>query len=54
MKFKIEEQKQETTNKCIRFPKKLINEMNKAKGNKITFFKFVIEACTYALDNLEK
>ncbi len=54
MKFKIEEQKQETTNKCIRFPKELINEINKAKSNKITFSKFVIESCKYALENIEK
>ncbi len=54
MKFKIEEKKIETTNKCIRFPKELINEINKAKSNKITFSKFVIEACNYALQNLEK
>ncbi len=54
MKFKIEEQKQETTNKCIRFPKELIKEINKSKSDKITFSKFVIEACNYALKNIEK
>ncbi len=54
MKFKIEEQKQETSLKCIRFPKELIKEINENKSKKITFSKFVIEACKYALDNLEK
>ncbi len=54
MKFKIEEKKQETTNKCIRFPTYLIKEINNAKGNKVTFSKFVIEACSYALKNLDK
>ena len=55
MKFKIEERpKEETNNKCIRFPKELINEINKVKGKKITFSKFVIDACNYALKNLEK
>ncbi len=54
MKFKIEEKKLETTNKCIRFPKELIHEINKAKSDKITFSKFVIESCKYALKNLEK
>lgn len=55
MKFKIEENKKtESTNKCIRFPKELINEINKVKGKKITFSKFVIEACNFALKNLEK
>lgn len=54
MKFKIEEElKEETNNKCIRFPKELINKINKATNNKITFSKFVIDACNYALDNLE-
>ncbi len=54
MKFKIEEKKNETSNKCIRFPKDLIKEINKAKSDKVTFSKFVIEACNYALENLEK
>ncbi len=54
MKFKIEEKKTETTNKCIRFPANLIKEINNAKGDKITFSKFVIEACNYALQNIEK
>lgn len=54
MKFKIEEnKKEESTNKCIRFPKKLINEINKAKGKNVNFSRFVIEACKYALDNME-
>lgn len=54
MKFKIEEEvKEESTNKCIRFPKKLIKEINKATNNKITFSKFVIDACQFALDNID-
>lgn len=55
MKFKIEEKiKEESINKCIRFPKELIKEINKATDKKITFSQFVIEACHFALDNLEK
>ncbi len=54
MKFKIEEKKNETTNKCIRFPSSLIKEINKAKSNKVTFSRFVIEACNFALENIEK
>lgn len=54
MKFKIEEEvKEESTNKCIRFPKELIKEINKATNNKITFSKFVIDACQFALDNID-
>ena len=55
MKFKIEEKtKEETNNKCIRFPKELINKINKATDKKITFSQFVIEACEYALNNMDK
>ena len=55
MKFKIEEKtKEETNNKCIRFPKELINKINKATDKKITFSQFVIDACNFALDNMEK
>ena len=55
MKFKIEEKpKEETNNKCIRFPKELINKINKATDKKITFSQFVIDACNYALDNMDK
>lgn len=55
MKFKIEDKpKVAAINKCIRFPKDLIKEINNATNNKITFSKFVIEACNYALENLEK
>lgn len=55
MKFKIEDKKKiECTNKCIRFPKELINKINKATNKKITFSKFVIDACNFALDNMDK
>lgn len=54
MKFKIEEKKKEIQIKTIRFPKELIEEINKATNNKITFSQFVIDACIYALDNLDK
>ena len=55
MKFKIaEKQKEETNNKCIRFPKELINKINKATDKKITFSQFVIDACNYALNNIDK
>lgn len=55
MKFKIEEKPRvESVNKCIRFPKELIISINKAKGKKVNFSKFVIEACKYALDNMDE
>jgi len=55
VKFKIEEKtKEETNNKCIRFPKELIAKINKATDKKITFSQFVIDACNFALDNMDK
>ncbi len=41
--------------KGIRFPSSLILKIEKqAKKNKVTFSKFVIEACIYALENMEE
>lgn len=49
-KFKIE--KEEVVFRNIRFPKELFAKINKEKGNN-SFTKFVVEACKYALENLE-
>lgn len=55
MSFKIKEEKIKTENKTIRFPLPLINEIEKQiKGKNISFSKFVIQACEYALDNIEQ
>ena len=44
-----------TTNKCIRFPNDLIEEVEKAiKGKNCTFTAFVIEAVRVALENLKE
>jgi len=44
-----------TTNKCIRFPNDIIDEVeNKIKGKPCTFSAFVIEAVKVALDNLNE
>lgn len=54
MVFQIKTEKKETENKTIRFPIALINKIEKAiRGKDITFSKFVIQACEYALDNME-
>lgn len=51
--FKIE--KEEKILKNIRFPKELVKKIEiKAKKNKISFTKFVIEACKYALNNIDE
>lgn len=54
MAFQIKPDKKETENKTIRFPVPLINEIEKAlMGQNTTFSGFVIQACEYALDNME-
>lgn len=43
-----------TTNKCIRFPDDIIDEIENAiQGKNCTFTAFVIEAVKNALENLE-
>lgn len=50
--FKIN--KEEKVLKNIRFPKSLVRKIDKrAKENKVSFTKFVVLACLYALDNME-
>lgn len=54
MAFQIRPNKKESENKTIRFPLELINQINKAiEGNDVSFSNFVIQACQYALDNME-
>ena len=55
MAFQIKPNRKETENKTIRrFPIPLIEEIEKAIRNKdVTFSRFVIQACEYALNNLE-
>ena len=44
-----------TTNKCIRFPNDLIEEVeNEIEGKDCTFSAFVIEAVKVALENLKE
>lgn len=53
-KFKIPEVPQ-TTNKCIRFPNDIIQEVEETiTGKNCTFSAFVIEAVRVALDNLKE
>lgn len=54
MTFQIKTNKKETENKTIRFPVSLINQIEKQISKKdITFSSFVIQACEYALKDLE-
>lgn len=53
--FKLRSDKKETENKTIRFPLPLIEEINEViKNEDVTFSGFVIQACEYALKNIEK
>lgn len=44
-----------TTNKCIRFPNNIIEEVENAiKGKDCTYTAFVVEAVKIALENLKE
>lgn len=44
-----------TTNKCIRFPNDVIDEVEKViKGKDCTFTAFVVEAVRVALENVKE
>lgn len=44
-----------TTNKCIRFPNDVIEQVeDRIKGSNCTFTAFVVEAVRVALENLEE
>ncbi len=54
MSFQIKNDKIETENKTIRFPVPLIDKIEEQIiGKNISFSKFVIQACEFALENLE-
>lgn len=54
MAFQIKPNRKETENKTIRFPVPLIENIEKAiQGQNVTFSRFVIQACEYALSNLD-
>ena len=55
MKFELKSDKKESENKTIRFPVELINEIESViVGKEVSFSGFVIQACRYALKNLEE
>ena len=54
MSFQLKPKKQ-TENKTILFPQDLVNEIEKYIQNKdVTFSRFVIQACEYVLEDIEK
>lgn len=55
MAFQIKKDRKESENKTIRFPLELIDRINMALvGSEVSFSGFVIQACDYALENMEK
>ena len=55
MSFKIKPDKKESENKTIRFPLSLIEAIEHAiVDQNVTFSGFVIQACEYALENMDK
>ena len=52
MTFQLKPNRKETENKTIRFPIPLI-ENNTILNQDVTFSSFVIQACEYALENMQ-
>lgn len=54
MTFILKDNRRETENKTVRFPLDLIKKIEHTlEGTEITFSRFVIQACEYALNNME-
>jgi len=54
MAFQLKPNKKESENKTIRFPLDLINRIDTVlEKQEVTFSSFVIQACEYALDNMD-
>lgn len=54
MTFQLKPNRKETENKTVRFPITLIEKIDKTILNQdVTFSSFVIQACEYALENME-
>ena len=52
--FQIKPDRKETENKTVRFPIDLIRRIENALvGKNATFSAFVIQACEYALENMD-
>lgn len=55
MAFKLKSDKKETEIKTIRFPSELIEKIEAAIVKQdVSFSSFVIQACHYALDNMDE
>ena len=53
MAFQLKQNRKESENKTIRFPLSLIQEIEAVIANQdVTFSSFVLQACEYALKNM--
>ncbi len=54
MSFHLKPDKKETETKSIRFPLELIERIESAiQGQDVSFSGFVVQACRFALDNMD-
>ncbi|MBR1622483.1 MAG: hypothetical protein IJ675_01035 [Pseudobutyrivibrio sp.] len=54
MAFQLKSDRKETENKTVRFPVPLLERIESAiVGKDVSFSGFVIQACEFALDNME-
>lgn len=54
MAFQLKPNRKESENKTIRFPVELIDRIDKAIVDQdVTFSSFVIQACEYALNDMD-
>lgn len=54
MAFNLNVERKESINKCVRFPIPLMNKIEGVlKDYDISFSQFVIQACEYALNDLD-
>lgn len=54
MAFQLKQNRKESENKTIRFPISLIQEIEAVIANQdVTFSSFVLQACEYALKNMD-
>ncbi len=55
MAFNLNIERKESINKCIRFPAEMIAKIEKITSeNNVSFSRFVIQACEYALKDIEE
>ena len=55
MSFNLNIERKESVNKCVRFPVKMLKDIEKVIAeNNVSFSKFVLEACDYALKDIEE